>query len=266
MSYDFKKIKDLDFVEEVPEGANVLIEIEGSTKRLPSTAIKASVAPPDMSQNDPTAPDYVKNRTHYTETSIINKTVMLEPTGESSVQPIYDIELANAICNNPSSASLYIYSVSVTCSLGEVIEENGSEITYAIDDGEFVVDGTTGYIYLNSGLLHGGPAELSAPVMAETVHKLDKKYLPDDVGGGVTVFYVAYDYLCHDKEMTVKVSKDEYRLALSSGVVTIATPDGYSVYYPSYTDFGYDYAKVSLWDDGGWWTVYTSEYTAAPPV
>ena len=39
MSYNFKKIMDLDLVTEVPEGANVLIETDGATKRLPSTAI-----------------------------------------------------------------------------------------------------------------------------------------------------------------------------------------------------------------------------------
>lgn len=262
MSYDFKKIKDLDFVEEVPEGANVLIEIEGSTKRLPSTAIKASVAPPDMSQNDPTAPDYVKNRTHYTETSIINKTVMLEPTGESSVQPIYDIELANAICNNPSSASLYIYSVSVTCSLGEVIEENGSEITYAIDDGEFVVDGTTGYIYLNSGLLHGGPAELSAPVMAETVHKLDKKYLPDDVGGGIKIFYSdVNNFLYHDEELTMEMIKDELFEAMMTKPIIVKTVEG-NYYVPWEFNFANDWGSVR-WD-GSYYS--TKELASAPPV
>jgi hypothetical protein len=41
MSYNFKKIMDLELVNEVPEGANVLIETEGATKRLPSTAIKS---------------------------------------------------------------------------------------------------------------------------------------------------------------------------------------------------------------------------------
>lgn len=100
------------------------------------------------------------------------------------------------------------------------------------------------------------------------VKKLDKKYLPDDVGGSVTAFYVSFDdnYLYHDKETTMKVSKDEYRLALSSGVVTIATPDDYSVFYPSYSDFADDYASVSLWDDGDWVTVHTSEKASASPV
>lgn len=41
MSYDFKKIVDLELVNEVPEGANVLIETDGATMRLPSTAIKS---------------------------------------------------------------------------------------------------------------------------------------------------------------------------------------------------------------------------------
>lgn len=100
MSYDFKKINELELVNEVPEGANVLIETEGTTKRLPSTAInngyskeevynkneayskdevynkneadekfltKETIAKPDWNQNDENAPDYVKNRTHWSE-------------------------------------------------------------------------------------------------------------------------------------------------------------------------------------------------------
>lgn len=39
MSYNFKKINELELINEVPEGANVLIETEGATKRLPSSAI-----------------------------------------------------------------------------------------------------------------------------------------------------------------------------------------------------------------------------------
>lgn len=65
MSYNFKKIIDLDLVTEVPEGANVLIETDGATKRLPSTSIKPAPIQPDLSQNDPNAADYVKNRTHW---------------------------------------------------------------------------------------------------------------------------------------------------------------------------------------------------------
>lgn len=97
------------------------------------------------------------------------------------------------------------------------------------------------------------------------VHKLDKKYLPDDVGGSVKVFYASFDddYLYHDKETTMKVSKDEYLLALSSGVVTIATSDGYKVFYPSLNELNGDFAAVSLWNYAEWWTVYTSE---KPPV
>lgn len=44
MTYDFKKIADLERVIEVPEGANLLIETEGATKRLPSTAINNGYA------------------------------------------------------------------------------------------------------------------------------------------------------------------------------------------------------------------------------
>lgn len=85
MSYNFKKIIDLDLVNEVPEGANVLIETDGATKRLPSTAIKSDDSyskeesdakyltkdheqmQADFNENDVTSKAHVLNRTHYTE-------------------------------------------------------------------------------------------------------------------------------------------------------------------------------------------------------
>lgn len=85
MSYNFKKIIDLELVNEVPEGANVLIETDGATKRLPSTAIKSDDSyskeesdakyltkdheqmQADFNENDVTSKAHVLNRTHYTE-------------------------------------------------------------------------------------------------------------------------------------------------------------------------------------------------------
>lgn len=90
-----------------------------------------------------------------------------------------------------------------------------------------------------------------------------------DVGGGATQFYVGVNddrYLYHDKETTMKVSQDEYRLAMFSGVVIIKTIDETCVYYPSLTAFGNSYATVSLWNDGEWLIVHTGEYVDVPPV
>lgn len=183
MSYDFKKIKDLDFVEEVPEGANVLIEIEGSTKRLPSTAIKASVAPPDMSQNDPTAPDYVKNRTHWSETSTELRTLTLDATSEDHGS-VNDIDVARAIFEDPSCAVLTLLGTEYN--IGDYpYEDNHYERRYIIvkgtyDDKYFSVslkDGVpTSRIAYNN--FYCGGAEVRVMVTTENVHKLDLKYLP----------------------------------------------------------------------------------------
>jgi hypothetical protein len=243
---------------------------------------------PDLAQNDETAPDYVKNRTHYEETAVVNEPLNITWDGntEGLVQanapfPLYKIcddvftdeQIALMTCRVKYGwGDDIVFSDAIDDGLVEMLGNItivDEAVFFVREDGVEIRDGEIIFpqkgVYCDEGfaaLTTTEPVEHTKTV----VHKLDKKYLPDDMGGSVTVFYIFDDgYLYHDKEMTMKVSKDEYRLALSSGVVTIATPDGYSVYYPSYTDFGYDYALVSLWDDGDWMTVYTSEKPSAPP-
>jgi hypothetical protein len=101
MSYNFKKIIDLDLVNEVPEGANVLIETDGATKRLPSTAIKPAPIQPDFAQNDSTAPDYVKNRTHYEE-------VIFRYTFDGNIEDKESVTIENVGRSAPAPQTSYV--------------------------------------------------------------------------------------------------------------------------------------------------------------
>lgn len=297
MMNEMKKMKTLTLqgipFEVVDEAARNDIEsVKDTLENLP----KNEIVTPDLAQNDSTAPDYVKNRTHYEETAVVNEPLNITWDGNTEGlvrvgdEEGYYYKVSNAILTDEQikTAKLCMsqnpgqfWDVS---ELWEEFKDSPEAITedfVCLNELVFVrkKGGVTiyGFVFPEEGVYFSyvnsaqyvtdfittEPVEQTKTV----VKKLDKKYLPDDVGGSVTVFYVDdTECLCHDKEMTMKVSKDEYRLALSSGVVTIATTDGYSVYYPSYTDFGYDYAKVSLWDDGDWWIVHTSEYTVAPPA
>lgn len=70
MSYGFKKLSEVAAMNEVPEGAKVLAEVNGEIRRVPGSGLGG--VQPDWSQNDETQPDYVKNRTHYREVIKVN--------------------------------------------------------------------------------------------------------------------------------------------------------------------------------------------------
>lgn len=174
MSYNFKKIIDLDLVEEVPEGANVLIETDGATKRLPSTAIKPAPIQPDMAQNDPTAPDYVKNRTHYEETA--EKTV--EGTGEFILEGFSTFEVGDTVTIKVDGVeySLVAFLDDGYVTIGDVCTDVDS------GTGEF---GWNVYISDSAEVIfYSKNNNRKVSFLTNIIHKLDMKYLPDGVGGG----------------------------------------------------------------------------------
>lgn len=69
MSYEFKKLSEVEALTDVPEGAKVLAEANGQIVRVPGSGLGGGVQP-DWSQNDETKPDYVKNRTHWATVSV----------------------------------------------------------------------------------------------------------------------------------------------------------------------------------------------------
>lgn len=101
------------------------------------------------------------------------------------------------------------------------------------------------------------------------VHKLDKKFLPDDVGGGggagATHFYCDDTYLYWDRDLTTKVTSDEFMKAYQ-GIIRVGD-DGFT-YSPFYFNLANEYKSlvyrdVSNEDHQG----YTAEYVdMGPPV
>ena len=230
MSYEFKKIADLERVTEVPEGANVLIETEGATKRLPSTAInngyskeevynkteadekyltKETIAKPDWNQNDENAADYVKNRTHWSEElyryiwdgNTEEKTI-ITPEGApvsyvkvtNDILTAEDLIGATMIVNGVAENGFPLAPEAIldeTC-----VFDNGDGFVYvsweipvvmafdkamSVDSIEFPSAGVY-VMYVPSADPTSTPiycSELSKTV----VHKLDKKFLPDNIGG-----------------------------------------------------------------------------------
>lgn len=49
MSYEFTKLADVPALEEVPEGANALIEVDGAIRRVPGDGLGGGAASPPPS-------------------------------------------------------------------------------------------------------------------------------------------------------------------------------------------------------------------------
>lgn len=161
-------------------------------KFLKAIAERGGGAQPDMAQNDPTQPDYVKNRTHYeTEEDVFILPEELY-TFEYSSNPVYTWMHA---CFAESSNGLVAgetYSVvwdgvrydNLVC---VAHEEEG--FTYI--GGVMEADGLRGYDFAvfcdgnGSFELYTASTETSHSVCVmerkTVVHKLDEKYLPDSV-------------------------------------------------------------------------------------
>lgn len=202
MSYNFKKIIDLDLVNEVPEGANVLIETEGATKRLPSTAIKPAPIQPDFAQNDSTAPDYVKNRTHYEETSVVNEPLNITWDGNTEGLVCvndYFYKVSDAVLTDEQIKSATVGIGDATVVVGDVFDDamNGSEellvsdfIAFCRKAGATIGEVTfpeIGIYFVSMNGMYVSSLTTTEPIeqTKTVVHKLDKKYLPDDIGGGI---------------------------------------------------------------------------------
>lgn len=63
--FKFMQYGDLTVAEELTETAHVLVEEDGGIKRFPvvGLGVGSGGVQPDLSQNDPTAADYVKGHT-----------------------------------------------------------------------------------------------------------------------------------------------------------------------------------------------------------
>ena len=217
---------------------------------------------PDLAQNDPTAADYVKNRTHYVEFASIIEEQTIE--GFSVMQdPIYAVQ--NPFVFTPTVGQKYI------------VHWDGDE--YSVDakelDGMFYI-GNENYVNMISGgdipfaiILAGSnifvatestAASHAISIRGEVVHKLDKKYLPDDVGGGsimycggnnddddVHLFHFDFD----TGEIGAVVTRKELVAAIKHGAIYIALIDEYSVRYKLATfvyfsgDVGHGYIGTS---------------------
>lgn len=228
---------------------------------------------PDLSQNDPTAADYVKNRTHYVQSE---QKEIIPPTSVQSITSVGWTALGDGVklwasyfrrggLANPQRGERYKAIVG----LNELIEFNPVSAhesdefvngTYAgnlflygvykinsktatkaeieamgyVDNGESFFFGTAvdfpnPYIITTSQLYPNLTSLTRVSVeQCEVIKKLDKKFLPDDIGGGVfrvnlTLTETANTYTA-DKTFNEIVAA--YKSGMSVEAVTLDAADG----------------------------------------
>ena len=145
----------------------------------------------DWNQNDPTKADYVKNRTHYTET----------------VNAIYEVDLANDGVDGSNfewGKPGFLY-VETTEEIVQLFKDNWDKVVFTRSDGTvykavdvekrsnpYMVGGVSGDVSFNVNhtpdwctcVGASFPGVLSVEYPEEVVHKIPEKYLPDGAGGG----------------------------------------------------------------------------------
>lgn len=195
--------------QEVPD--DVAQVIEQHTEAHEKKPVFNGGSQPDLNQNDPTAPDYVKNRTHYDsrETVSIDYDGVLE--GKEYVNgspdpenPMYLVKVSGVA---PTLEEVIGGTYSVFES-GEILDieitedliEQNDEASYGIDGGIVVcledtnLEGmslTKGVWFLHF-MVDGFFCNLSYIKKGGELKKIDPKYLPDGIGGGGRV-YVHYN-------------------------------------------------------------------------
>lgn len=216
MAYEFRKLGEVDAVETATDEANVLIEEEGSVKRVPKSEVgfklpeggtagqvlakteegeewtnlpeAPEVAQADWSVNDESDPAYVRGRTHWCERN--TEVVLTETTVETEFSSTY---------NRPYAAidAPHVDRSAKSCTIvfdGVPYEYDNEYIAYhggarfgnlalhdscVSDTGEpFYLDLYTGYVLTETAGEHTLSIEA---LIDETYHPLDEKYIPDTV-------------------------------------------------------------------------------------
>lgn len=219
--------KEIEVTEEVAEVIEAKIKIyenlfKPDDNEDSDTGGGESVQP-DLAQNDETAPDYVKNRTHY-EAVTVHNSVEEVVIGTSPIPGNYG-RMPSPFCPNnnvamPEGKYIRIVMGGVPYKITNLPAKfaNAYRETITLGNGVSVVTELTAANANNQPdrkyLYYRAYPEVAAPelepyvgtpftveLVSDEIKKLDKKFLPDDIGGGSQVLIVEcterpdnYDY------------------------------------------------------------------------
>lgn len=212
----YKKIVDVEQVETLNDGTTVFINDNGAMKQVAANefglgTIKTvngiepdengdiavevpELAKPDWNQNDPDAPDYVKNKTHWVETkreTVVEETTITGANGQFTVVSALRTDGKYIVNYNGTEYEC----VPKTDPSGELALGNLSIAKSTLENtGEpFLLTGMSSAGAITYALFadRTGTHVFAAFEVVETVHTIDPKFLP--AGGVKTVNNVAPD-------------------------------------------------------------------------
>lgn len=158
-------------------------------------AVKALVVQSDYAQNDSTQPDYIKNRTHYIE-SVSTSDVWYQsnvevgsgtssPGAYSGTFNLTEGKTYNITISQGSNTNTYegIVAENNTTLSGMFLNKNWSNPMQGAEaqSDAFYILVQASTIILASVDVYGSGCTVQVSEVTETIHKLDPKYLPDNV-------------------------------------------------------------------------------------
>ena len=173
--------------------ANLLPQIEILTQLV--AWVKSLFVQPDYAQNDSTQPDYIKNRTHYVE-SVSTSDVWYQSNvevGSASSSPgaysgtfnLTEGKTYNVTITQGSNTKTYegIVCENNTTLGGLFLNKNWSNPMYGAEttSDAFYILVQASSVILASADVYGSGCTVQVSEVTETIHKLDPKYLPDNV-------------------------------------------------------------------------------------
>lgn len=158
-------------------------------------AVKALVVQPDYAQNNSAQPDYIKNRTHYVEnvsTSDVWNQTNVEVGSASSSPGAYsgtfnltEGKTYNVMITQGSNTKTYegIVAENNTTLNGMFLNKNWSNPMHGAEttSDAFYILVQASSVILASADVYGSGCTVQVSEVTETIHKLDPKYLPDNV-------------------------------------------------------------------------------------
>lgn len=156
-------------------------------KFIPDTIARKSEIPetaqPDWNQNDETSPDYVKNRTHYSEIVTVSETRELFMR-----QPLIDEEFAQLLYENRHTALYTVGGKSFTFSNDEaspigygwiIISDDGETNEVNICPSVPPIDPSNPESTVYDAILSSANTVFTVNYEKEVVHLIDEKFLPE---------------------------------------------------------------------------------------
>lgn len=231
------------------------------------------ITQPDWNQNDESASDYIKNRTHYIETSkqfVTSGTWVLTLGGGTdlfilsktglNVESFIIGDIYELICTH-NNGNTYKFKLKATqtneisariidgSGNGEQIDPSGADLVIQIIDGSLSVVAGGECNYLT------GESSVEVYRIQENIHQIDSKYLP-----GKQIHIINTNDNMTSIDLT-ELESGLYYLDNSIEIPVLRQQDGEDITYDYYYLESNSIISVSNFDSGGYITSFTYSYT-----